>query len=100
MTKRLIATVAAAGLALASITATPAAADSDRTIKLLLGFGTLMALGHAMSKQDKNRHVYHNAPPRPRPHHYQNRNVIVVPAHCVHGHGRNRWVDWNCAKRH
>ncbi len=105
MTKRLIATMAAASIALASFSATPAAADSDRTIKMLIGVGTLLALGHALSNQDRNKRkagpVYrYNKPHKPHKPHYNNRNVIVVPSHCVHGHGPNRWVDWNCARRY
>ncbi|MDF0602463.1 hypothetical protein P1J78_17130 [Psychromarinibacter sp. C21-152] len=99
MTNRLIATMAAASIALASFAATPAAAgDSQRTVKMLIGVGTLLALGHALSNQKRHTGpVYRYDTPR-KPHY--NRNVIVVPSYCVHGHGHNRWVDWDCVHRH
>jgi len=53
MTKRLIATLLAASLALTSLAATPArAADSGEIGRLLLGAGTLFIIGSALSNNN------------------------------------------------
>ena len=77
MSKRLIATVLAASLALTSVSAAPArAADSGEIARFIFGAGALLMLGQALSKNDRNRNVtrrydydqdYHvYTPPRPR----------------------------------
>ncbi len=98
MTRKLIATVLAASLALTAFSTAPARAlDSGETARLILGVGTLFALGHVIGKNTRkpSRHVNRTYTPRPR----HNSNAIVVPSYCVHGHGHNRWVDWNCVNR-
>lgn len=110
MTKTLLASALAACLALTAVTATPAAAmDRGERNRLILGLGTLFALG-AIASQNNKRHVNRNnnnptyyEPPRRHepPRHYEprNRNVVKVPAYCIHGRGQNRWVDWQCARQ-
>jgi len=107
MTKRFIATVAAAAIAFTAVASAPAKAlDSGELGRLILGTGAVVLLGTAISNHNKNRnntvvyrnhnkpvYKYNNAPV------YNNRNVVQVPAYCIHGHGPNRWVDWNCARR-
>lgn len=102
MTKKFLAAILAASLAMTAVSTAPARAlDRDHTAKLIIGVGTLFALAHAFGQNKRsttrhvNRNYNHNYQPRPR----HPSNAIVVPSHCVHGHGHNRWVDWNCARR-
>ncbi|WP_425053266.1 hypothetical protein [Psychromarinibacter sp. S121] len=113
MTKKIIATALAASLALTAATVSPASAlDRGETTRLILGVGTLFALGHLIGEGTKNRSTvtrntppqrytpprYNNPPQRHNPPHQRN-NVVRVPSHCIHGRGGNRWVDWQCANR-
>ncbi|MDF0598651.1 hypothetical protein [Psychromarinibacter halotolerans] len=119
MTKKIFAAALAASLALTAATVSPASAlDRGETTRLILGVGTLFALGHALNQHNKGRTNvtrntppqryepprYHNPPQRYNPPHrhnppHQRNNVVRVPAHCIHGRGGNRWVDWQCARR-
>lgn len=97
MTKRFIATVAAAAMALTAVSSAPAKAlDSGELGRLIFGTGAVILLGTAISNHNKRKNTtvyrHHNKPV------YRN-NVVTVPSYCVHGHGRNRWIDWNCARR-
>lgn len=57
MTKRLIATVLAASLAMTSVAVTPArAADSGEIGRFLLGAGALFIIGSALANRDKRNY--------------------------------------------
>ncbi len=94
MTKRIVATLAAAAMALTAFTAAPAKAlDTGEFGRLILGTGAVLLLGAALNEQrHRNRAVQPHRVHRPS-------RVVRVPAWCVHGHGRNQWVDWGCARR-
>lgn len=97
MTKRLIATIAAAAIGLTAVSAAPAKALDSRDIgRILLGTGAVIVLGNALSKHNKRRNtkVYRH---HTRPVHRN--NFVRVPGYCIHGFGHNRWVDWHCARR-
>lgn len=55
MSKRFLATVLAASIALTSFAAAPARADSGEVGRFLLGAGTLFIIGSALSNSDRNR---------------------------------------------
>ncbi len=86
MSKRLLATVLAASLALTNMSAAPArAADTGEIARFIFGAGAVLMLGHALSNNNKNRNVTRrNDPgtvvvtPRRR----------VVPSACLR---KNRW---------
>ena len=68
MTRKLIATIAAAAIALSGLTATPAAALDDReVIKLLLGAAAVGVLVNELNKKNKKEIAAENA--------YRNNNV-------------------------
>lgn len=111
MPKRLIASLAAAAIALTTFSAAPARAlDSGELSRLVLGTGIVLMLGHELGKRDRrgfhgisrnthnyNRHNYNR-------HHYrhdyhQKRGAVTIPRWCIHGYGPSRWVDWTCVRR-
>ena len=66
MTKKIFAAALAASLALTAATVSPASAlDRGETTRLILGVGTLFALGHALNQHNKGRTtVTRNTPPQ------------------------------------
>ncbi|MDJ0630650.1 MAG: hypothetical protein QNJ44_20510 [Rhodobacter sp.] len=112
MTKRLIATVLAASLALTSVAATPArAADSGEIGRFLLGAGALFIIGSAIANNDR-RHKYNNrsydsdryvtrrhVDPRPR----VKPRRKVVPSACLRvnrwNNGPRRFFGHRCLSR-
>ncbi len=91
MTKRLIATILAASLALTSLAATPArAADSGEIGRFLLGAGTLFIIGSALSNNNGNTHVTRRYDDHDR--YYRTQHYNQLPRECArtirgkHGH--------------
>ncbi|WP_172300344.1 hypothetical protein [Pseudoruegeria sp. HB172150] len=109
MTKRLIATVVAAAVAMSAFAAAPARAlDSGELGRLLLGTGAVIVIGSAIANNNKNHNnrnkglvVNRNKPHytyRPAPN--RGRNALVVPQQCLRGHGNKLWVDQHCLNRY
>ncbi len=106
MTKRFLATILAASLALTSVAATPArAADAGEIGRFLLGAGTLFIIGSAISNSDRryrdsDRHVtrrhHHDTHVRVKP------RRKVVPVGCVRvnrwDNGPRRFVGKRCVR--
>ena len=116
MTRKLIATIAAAAIALSGFTATPAAAMDDReVIKLLLGAAAVGVLVNELNKKNKKEIAAESA--------YRNNNVYryddnrydnntrnarvnrnrVIPSSCVFDirtrNGNRDVVSGNCVER-
>ncbi len=92
MTNRIIATAAAAAIALTAVFSAPARAlDAGELGRLILGTGAVLMLGAALNEQKHKRNRVTRVPVNRTP-------VRTVPAWCVFGNGQQRYVDWQCVR--
>ncbi len=106
MTKKLIASVLAASIAITGMTAAPARAlDNGELGRLIFGTGALIIIGSALANRNNNNNngavVTRRGgdADRPRRHHRK-----IAPARCVrHSHfnnGPRRFLGQRCLNRH
>ena len=87
MTKRLIATMLAASIAMTGLSSVPArAADSGEIARLIFGAGAILLLGNELSKQNRNNNRYDDRDVTrryvdPAPHVVHRRNIL--PSACL-----------------
>lgn len=117
MTRKLIATVLAASMALTAVGTAPArAADSGEIGRFLLGAGTLFVIGNALNNSNnKRRHTtnrnhgtyYSTTPPMkhdPGPPRHRTRTHKVVPGACLQNNryqqGPRRFFSKRCLSQY
>jgi len=102
MTKRFLATLLAATIALTSVSAAPAiAGDRDKLGKFLLGAGALIIIGSAISNKNRHRDSDHVVTRRHvEPTHRVKPRRKVVPSACLRvnrsDHGPRRYFGRRC----
>ncbi|TKZ17109.1 hypothetical protein FAP39_15425 [Shimia litoralis] len=110
MSRKFIATILVASIAITGISAVPARALSgEDTAKVLFGLTALFMIGKAIDDHDDRRQVYtpstkNQTKPRPLPDRVKRHNrARILPAECLRKHntwdGRVRMLGRKCLKR-